>query len=409
MITLVQKFGGTSVETPEHLLDVAKRILEEKRRGRRLLVVVSAMGQSTDKLVELAEKISPNPPRREMDMLLTAGERISMALLAIALDAHDVPAVSFTGSQSGIITDNRHSDARITEIRPIRIEEELKRDRVVIVAGFQGVSPQKDVTTLGRGGSDTTAVVLAIHFKCPRCEIFTDVHGVMTADPRVVPSARTLPRISYDTAILLSHLGAQVIYRRSVLLARKFRMPLRVRCSLSDGCETWIGQPPEEFVMQADHTVPMESDRILSVALEPRCVAVEIKGRSSPAELLKLLESDDPGCPWTWIKTHRQDGETLIHAVRPETEAEQKKSGSQANSAGAQVEVVRNLAIVSLVGEALLTRPEIHGESLEILDKAGIAVSATHSTGLSLSLLVSSSAAVQAVKLLHSRFVEESG
>lgn len=410
MVTLVQKYGGTSVETPDHLLDVARRILDEKRRGRRLLVVVSAMGQTTDELCELAKRVSPNPPRREMDMLLTAGERISMTLLAIALESLGVPAISFTGSQSGIITDDRHSDARIAEIRPFRIEKELEEGRVVIVAGFQGVSQHKEVTTLGRGGSDTTAVVLAIHFGSPWCEIFTDVHGVLTADPRIVSNARTLPQINYETAITLSHLGAQVLFRRSVILARKFGVPLRVRCSTKEGAETWIGKPPEESAMESlppESRVPMESDRILSIALEPKCLSIEIEGKMNAADLLGLLGPESANSPWTWVETVNRGETTLVRAVLPEPAKEEDDYDVRAASVGADIRISRNLSIVSLVGEAILTRPERMSEAHRLLDAAGIEVLTARSASLSLSFLVDVQHAEKATRLLHDQFVKD--
>jgi aspartate kinase len=408
MITLVQKYGGTSVETPDHLLDVARRILEEKRRGRRLLVVVSAMGQTTDELAALANRVSEKPPRREMDMLLTAGERISMALLAMALESRGLSAISFTGSQSGIITDDRHSDARIVEIRPFRIDEELAKDRVVIVAGFQGVSRQKEVTTLGRGGSDTTAVALAIHFGCPWCEIFTDVHGVLTADPRIVPCARTLQRIDHEPAIVLSHLGAQVLFRRAVILARKFAMPLRVRCSLTDGAETWIGQQPKEYVMSSDApkpTAPMESNRILSVALEPRCVSVEIGGKFPPAELLSLIQAGPDVSTWSWVETQQVAGGSIVRGVCREGAGSVERLQERAMEMGAGARVTRDLAIVSLVGEGILSRPSLLIEAIRCLAEAEISIAAARSASLSLSFLLDTKRAEEAVRLLHDRFI----
>ncbi len=406
MTTLVLKFGGTSVASPEQLLGVARRILEEKRRGRGVIVVVSAMGQATDELVALARQVSPRPPRREMDMLLTAGERISMALLAMALDTLAVPAISFTGSQSGIITDDRHSDARIVEIRPFRIEEELSRDRVVIVAGFQGVSGRKEITTLGRGGSDTTAVALAIRFGAPWCEIFTDVHGVLTADPRIVATARTIPTIGHDETIVMSHLGAQVLFRRSVILARKYALPLRVRCSLSDGPESWIGPPPKEEPMNpAGHPPgsPMESERVVSVALEPRCVAVEVEAQAPAATLLRILEASP--APWTWIDVHRSAEVTRVRAVRPEADLDETSLRERCREPKAILRICRDLAVVSLIGEGILSRPDPIAEADEILEKNGITPGSARTGSLSVSFVVEASRAADAVRLLHDHFI----
>lgn len=412
MITLVQKFGGTSVATPEHFIGVARRILEEKQRGLRTIVVVSAMGQTTDELADLAHHVSSHPPRREMDMLLTAGERISMALLAMALDSVGVPAISFTGSQSGIITDDRHSDARIVEIRAFRIEEALQQDRVVIVAGFQGVSGRKEITTLGRGGSDTTAVALAIRLGSPWCEIFTDVHGVLTADPRIVPHARTIPLIGYDATVTLSHLGAQVLFRRSVLLARKFGLPLRVRCSLSDGAETWIGShPTEEAVMESmspepRHVdAPMESERILSVAAEPHCTAVEIVGKETPQRLLAILDEGNAASLWTWIDVAHEGSSCSVRAVHPDPVPDEAVMRERARGTTAVVHCCRDLAVVSIVGEGILARADILLEALNVLQEAGIDVRSSRTATLTVSFLIESARVPEAVRLLHDRFV----
>jgi aspartate kinase len=215
MSIVVQKFGGSSVAEVEKIRQVALKVKARRDEGFELVVVVSAMGDTTDELLALAKKISPDPPRRELDMLLTCGERISMALLSMALHEIGVPAISFTGSQSGIITNDTHSQARIVEVRPYRIQEELAKGKVVIVAGYQGVSPRREVTTLGRGGSDTTAVALAAALGAD-CEIYSDVDGVFSADPRVVADARKLPELSYEEMQALACAGAQVLNARAL-------------------------------------------------------------------------------------------------------------------------------------------------------------------------------------------------
>ncbi|HEY7514640.1 MAG TPA: aspartate kinase, partial [Vicinamibacteria bacterium] len=207
MPVVVQKYGGSSVANVDRIREVAERVARTRSSGRDVVVVVSAMGDTTDDLLALARRLSDNPARRELDMLLTAGERISMALLALALNDRGVPAVSFTGSQSGIITNDAHTNARIVEVRPFRVEDELVRGKVVIVAGYQGVSYRKEVTTLGRGGSDTTAVALAAALGAEACEIYSDVEGVYSADPRVVPDARRLADLSYEEMQELAEAG----------------------------------------------------------------------------------------------------------------------------------------------------------------------------------------------------------
>ena len=237
---IVQKYGGSSVADAEKIQRVAERVAATRAQGHRVVVVVSAMGHTTDELLALARKVSADPHRRELDMLLTAGERISMALLSMALHARGVPAVSFTGSQSGIITDGAHTNARILEVRPVRIFEELEKGRVVIVAGYQGVSREKEVTTLGRGGSDTTAVALAAALDAEVCEICSDVDGVYTADPRVVPSHRKLAELSHEEMQELAQSGARVLNAQAVEFARDRGITIHARSTFGSGAGTKI-------------------------------------------------------------------------------------------------------------------------------------------------------------------------
>jgi aspartate kinase len=229
MSIIVQKYGGSSVADLTRLGRVADRVVAARAEGHDVVVVVSAMGKTTDQLLDLARQVSPAPPRRELDMLLSVGERTSMALLAIALHARGTDAISFTGSQSGIITNDRHFDARIIEVRPFRIEDELARGRVVIVAGYQGMSYRREITTLGRGGSDTTAVALAAALNAARCEIYSDVDGVYTADPRVVPDATHIPAMGYEELQEMAEAGAKVLNAEAVEFARRERITLYAR------------------------------------------------------------------------------------------------------------------------------------------------------------------------------------
>lgn len=228
---VVQKYGGTSVGNPERIKKVAENIIAHKNAGKKVVVVVSAMGDTTDKLIEQARKINGNPSSREMDMLLSTGEQISIALLAMAIETQNEKVISFTGGQSGIITNASHKKARIAKVNPHRIQKALEKDQIVIVAGFQGITDEGDITTLGRGGSDTSAVALAAALNAEKCEIYTDVDGVYTADPRIVKSARKLDTISYDEMLEMAKLGAGVLHPRSVELARKYEIPLVVRSS----------------------------------------------------------------------------------------------------------------------------------------------------------------------------------
>ena len=255
MALVVQKYGGSSVADAEGIRRVAKRIVATKRAGDQVVVIVSAMGDTTDELMDLANGVSPAPPGRELDMLLTAGERISMALLAMAIAALGMEARSFTGSQAGVITDDVHGRARIIDVTPGRISSALAEGAIPIVAGFQGVSQNtKDITTLGRGGSDTTAVALAAALNADVCEIYTDVDGVFTEDPRLVPSARRIPHITYEEMLEMAACGAKVLIPRCVEYARRYNLPIHVRSSFSDKIGTWVsghaGYEAEEAGME---------------------------------------------------------------------------------------------------------------------------------------------------------------
>src|SRR5437762_5942903 len=233
MEIVVQKYGGSSVADVPKLERVADRIARTAREGKRVCVVVSAMGKATDQLIALAKQVTESPPRRELDMLLSTGERIAMALLAMAIQKHGLEAISFTGSQSGIMTNDRHSGARIIEVRPVRIQDELERDKIVIVAGFQGVSYRREITTLGRGGSDTTAVALAAALGAEYCEICSDVDGVYTADPRVVPSALRIATLSYEETQELAESGAKVLNAQAVEFAKEKGIAIYARATSS--------------------------------------------------------------------------------------------------------------------------------------------------------------------------------
>ena len=247
MALIVQKFGGTSVANAERIKAAAKRIVETYKAGNKVIVVVSARGQTTDELIDLAHEITDSPSTREMDMLMSTGEQISIALVAMAIHALGYPAVSFTGGQVGIVTDSYHTKARIKDINAHRIQKELDKGTIVIVAGFQGIDADENITTLGRGGSDTTAVALAAIMKADRCDIFTDVDGIYTADPRKVPYARKLDRVSYDEILELASLGAQVMHSRSIEFAKKYNVPLYVRSSFNNKEGTLICKEAKEM------------------------------------------------------------------------------------------------------------------------------------------------------------------
>src|SRR5437773_11605918 len=285
MSVVVQKYGGSSVADVTRMQQVADRVMRTRREGHDVVVVVSAMGHTTDELLALAKQVSPNPDRRELDMLLTAGERIAMALLSMAIREQGGDAISFTGSQSGIITNDRHVDARIIEVRPYRVQDELARGNIVVIAGYQGVSYRREITTLGRGGSDTTAVALAAALGAEYCEICSDVDGVYTADPRVVPAARRIGTLTYEETQELAESGAKVLNAQAVEFAKETGIAIYARATTSP----LPGPDPS-----ADGTVvrrypPRSPGSVVGVASERDVLALE--SEAPPPELLALLDS----------------------------------------------------------------------------------------------------------------------
>ncbi|HET9439938.1 MAG TPA: aspartate kinase, partial [Longimicrobiales bacterium] len=357
---VVQKYGGTSVGDPDRIKRVAQRVVKEKRKGNELVVVVSAMGDSTDDLVDLAARVSPNARKvhpREMDMLLTSGERITMALTAMAIRDLGVEAISLTGSQAAIITDEAHTGARIQEVRATRVREELDHDRVVIVAGFQGVSRAKEVTTLGRGGSDTTAVALAAALGAERCDIFTDVDGVYTADPRKVKSARRIELIDYQEMIELATSGAQVMHPRAVEIGARYNVPIRVLSSFRDDDDggTLITRKERR----------METLQLTGLACEGAHVQVILRGLPADmaimTDLLSRLaeqkisvdmvtQADLPGDKRQLQLTVREDSLNEALAVCDET----------ARAKGGQVESQPGLTRLSMVGSGMHNTPGVY-------------------------------------------------
>src|SRR5215471_9645929 len=283
MSIVVQKYGGSSVADVSRIRQVAERVMGTRRNGRDVVVVVSAMGDTTDELLALAKRVSPNPDRRELDMLLTAGERISMALLSMAIRERGGDAISFTGSQSGIITNDRHVDARIIEVRPFRIQDELARGRIVVIAGYQGVSYRKEVTTLGRGGSDTTAVAMAAALGAEYCEICSDVDGVYSADPRIVPAASRIATLSYEETQEMAEAGAKVLNAQAVEFAKEKGIAIYARATQG---------PLPGVDPSADGTVvrknpPRMPGTVVGVASERDVIVLD--GSAPPADVLAVL------------------------------------------------------------------------------------------------------------------------
>ncbi len=343
MGTVVQKYGGSSVATPEQILRVAKRVIDTRRDGHDVVVVVSAMGNTTNELLALAASVSANPERRELDMLLTVGERISISLLSMAIHDLGYPAVSFTGSQSGIITTDNHTNARIIRVTPVRVQQALEVGRIVIVAGFQGVSERLEVTSLGRGGTDTTAVALAAALDAEYCEICSDVDGVYTADPRVVPDARRLDELSYEEMQVLADAGAKVLNAEAVEWAR--RNNIEIRCAATDG-----DRKPGTRIRHGRGT---EHPRIVGVTAHPGLffLTPEFPGGAAPAELEATLVAHGAADAQVW----RFPGEWAALVPRQNVHGPGAFRDALSNLGG--VDVREDLTLVSVVGRGLTTSP----------------------------------------------------
>ncbi|HEX7119783.1 MAG TPA: aspartate kinase [Longimicrobiales bacterium] len=405
MAKLVLKFGGTSVGTPERIEAVARRVVRERRAGHDLVVVVSAMGDTTDELLALAGRVSADPRRnhpRELDMLLTAGERIAMALLAMAIREAGVEAISFTGSQAAILTDATHTGARIVEVRATRVREALEAGRVVIVAGFQGVSPMREVTTLGRGGSDTTAVALAAALEAERCDIYTDVDGVYTADPRRVPTARRIERVDYEEILELAYSGARVLHPRAVEIAARFGVPIRVLSSFSDDggggtVITGTERGVEDLVLTG----------LTSEAGFARLVLRGLPAgmRSTSAVLGRLAAA---GVSVDMVaQADRADGRRQLQlSVREEalTEARALCDGVVAELGGEGVDAQGRLARVALVGSGMHGRPGVYARAFEVLLEQGVEVHGLSTSAISIALLIDAEHEDVALRALHEAF-----
>jgi aspartate kinase len=396
MPLLIQKYGGTSVGSPERIQNVADRIVRTRRQGNDLVVVVSAMGGATDELIDLARKVSTHDHPRERDMLLTAGERISMALVAMAVIDRGCEAVSFTGSQSGIVTDTSHTRAKILEIKADRIREELGRGRVVIVAGFQGVSTTREVTTLGRGGSDTTAVALAAALEAAECEIYTDVDGVYTADPRVVADARKLPRLSYDEMLELASLGARVMHNRSVEIGRRFNVPIHVRSSFNwnEGSRIVKGNSMEQVVIRGiAHDPDIAKVALVGVPDQPGVAAeiFRVVGSSGVSVKLIVQASGAEGRNDVTFAVGSHD----VRTVLPLVEELRQRIGARAFLYDPDV------AMISVVGEGLATSPGTAGQVFEALAKSGVNIDLISTSSITITCVVRQADVEKGVRALH--------
>ncbi len=403
---MVQKYGGTSVGDAARIRAVADHIVRTAKSGKDVVVVVSAMGKTTDDLLRLAGDVSSVHPPREMDMLLTAGERVSMALMCMALADLGIDAVSFTGSQAGIITDTIHGKARILEVRGDRIREALAAGRVAVVAGFQGVSTDRDVTTLGRGGSDTTAVALAAGLAASSCEIYTDVTGVFSADPRIVPGAAKLARLSFDEMLEIAATGGRVLALRSVEFARNHHVPLQVRSSFTWEAGTTIDEEEpsmeQPLVTAVTHDTSEAKITLPTVPDKPGIAAKLFHGLAGKSINVDMIVQNSSlhgttDISFTLPKADLQAGMQVVEELASEIGAEPPQADD-------------GIAKVSLIGAGMRTHPGISATMFEVLAANGINIEMISTSPIRISCVVRVGAVEQAVLALHAAFdLEEDG
>jgi aspartate kinase len=398
--TIVMKFGGTSVADATCIKRVAKRIVDARKEGHPVVAVVSAMGHTTDELIELAKQITDNPPAREMDMLLSTGERISAALLAMAIHELGYDAISLTGSQAGIVTDTAHTKAKILDIRPHRIMQAIEADKLVLVAGFQGVSTDQDVTTLGRGGSDTTAVALAAALGAEACMIFTDVDGIYTTDPRIVPDARKLDFISNDEMLELTASGAKVMMLRSIEVARRYDVPLWVRSSFTDTPGTLIGQEEKgmEQAIVSGVTYALADAKVTIHDLPDKV--------GEAAKVFTALAKANVNIDLI-IQNVSSSGKADISFTADENDL--KKIGDVLTGLKSELDfssfdVDKEVAKVTLVGAGMKTYPGIAAKMFQVLADNGINLEMISTSSIKISCVIRKDKCNTAVKALHDAF-----
>lgn len=405
MALIVQKYGGSSLESAERIRRVAERIVETKKQGNDVVVVCSAMGDTTDELLDLAEQVNPVPPAREMDMLLTAGERISNALVAMAIESFGAEAQSFTGSQAGVITTERHGNARIVEVTPGRVQDALDEGKICLVAGFQGVNREtRDITTLGRGGSDATAVALAAALKADVCEIYSDVDGVYTADPRIVKNAKKLDNISFEEMLEMAAVGAKVLMLRSVEYARAFNLPLRVRSSYSNDIGTLVSGSMED--------IPVEEAVLTGVAHDRSEAKITVLGiPDNPGEAAKVFRAvadAEINIDMVLQNISKLDSNrTDITFTCPREDATRAVQLLKTISKGADWQDILfddHIGKVSLVGAGMKSHPGVTADFCEALRDAGVNIELINTSEIRISVLIRDTEVDTAVKAIHDRF-----
>jgi aspartate kinase len=392
MSIIVQKYGGSSVSDIEKLKKISELIAAVKNAGNDVVAVVSAMGKTTNSLIGMAKEISPNPSRREMDMLLSTGERTTMALLCIALNELGVDAISLTGSQAGIITNDRHNDATVIEVRPVRVQDELEKGKVVVIGGFQGVSYKRDITTLGRGGSDTSAVALAAALKAERCEIYSDVDGIYSTDPNIINEAKHLQEVSYQQIQEMAEAGAKVLNAQAVQFAKEAKIALYARSTFSPGNETIIRE-----------ITAKELSGVLALVYEREVIRVFVNNPSKIEWVIKYFEEHqipikefqfsglgrDSGYKCSFITSvnnvhnWKRDKEILINKLRHE------------------IIINEDLSTLSIIGEGFSRNSSVLKDTLNLLGEKGIEIFGVGTTSFRISILVERDLLEEAVKICH--------
>ncbi len=396
---IVQKYGGTSVDGPARIRAVAEHVVRTRQEGHDVVVVVSAMGKTTDELIQLAEELSAFPPAREMDMLVTAGERISMSLLCIAIAELGLTATSFTGSQAGILTDTAHGKAKILEIRADRLRDALADGQIAVVAGFQGMSTDRNITTLGRGGSDTTAVALAAALGAESCEIYTDVAGVFSADPRIVPNARLQPQLSFDEVLEMAATGGRVLALRSVEFARNYGVTLHVRSAFTWEPGTWVGQEEamEKAIISAiTHDTSEAKVTMLGVPDRPGIAARLFRALADEAVNVDMIEQNVSVHGLADISFTVPKADLLVAA----RVSEEVGTEMGASSVSCDADIAR----VSLVGAGMKTHPGIAATMFEVLAANGVNIEMISTSSIRISCVMREDRMVDAVRALHTAF-----
>jgi len=416
MALIVQKYGGSSVGTIERIMAVADRVVATVAAGNQVVVVVSAMGKTTDTLVNLAKQISPNPNRREMDMLLSTGEQVTIALMSMALQQQQQPAVSLTGAQVGIVTEAQHSKARILEIKTDRVERHLNLGEVVVIAGFQGVSSTEDleITTLGRGGSDTSAVALAVALKADFCEIYTDVPGILTTDPRIVPDAQLMAEITADEMLELASLGAKVLHPRAVEIARNYGVPLVVRSSWSDHPGTKVVSPPPKprsleglEITKAVDAIEFDPDQAKVALLRvPDCPGIaarlfgEIASQSLDVDLIiqSIHEQNSNDIAFTVVQKYLDKAASVAEAIAPVLRSRPDALEE------AEVMLDKRIAKVAIAGAGMIGRPGIAAKMFKTLADAGINIEMISTSEVKVSCVIDQEDGEKAIAALAEAF-----